>query len=220
VETIGPILAVGAVLALIVGVVMLNFRIERKRTEAMAAACQAMGYTFEEKGDVEALRTFGDLPVFDHGHSKTARNVMTGTVANHPVKLFDYRYTTGSGKNSHTYRQTVALFPGGAQGLPDFALAPENFFHKIGGFFGYQDIDFEASPDFSSHYLLRGSDEMAIRTAFSADALSFFAQQRGWNVEVRSAHAGVYRSGKQCKPEEAPAYLAEALNVVRAVVRG
>jgi len=33
---------------------------------------------------------------------------------------------------------------------------------------------------------------------------------------VRSGHAGVYRSGKQCKPEEAPAYLAEALNVLRA----
>jgi methylphosphotriester-DNA--protein-cysteine methyltransferase len=36
---------------------------------------------------------------------------------------------------------------------------------------------------------------------------------------VRSAHAGIYRSCKQCKPEEAPAYLAEALNVLRAVTR-
>ena len=212
-----PILIVVAIVAGFGGLIYWAVQQEKKRAEAMATACQAMGYTFEEKGDVDALKTFGDLPVFSHGHSKTARNVMTGTVADHSVRLFDYRYTTGSGKNSHTFRQTVALFPGGAQGLPDFALAPEYFFHKIGGFFGYQDIDFEASPDFSSHYLLRGPDEMAIRTAFSADALSFFAQQRGWNVEVRSGHAGIYRSGKQCKPEEAPAYLAETLNVLRAV---
>jgi len=214
---VSPILIVVAIVAGFGGLIYWAAQQEKKRTEAMAAACQAMGYTFEEKGDVEALRTFGDLPVFGHGHSKTARNVMTGTVADHSLKLFDYRYTTGGGKDSHTFQQTVALFPGGAQGLPDFALAPENFFHKIGGFFGYQDIDFEASPDFSSHYLLRGSDEMAIRTAFSADALSFFAQQRGWNVEVRSAHAGIYRSGKRCKPEEAPAYLAEALRVLLAL---
>lgn len=145
--------------------------------------------------------------------------MMTGRVADREVTFFDYRYTTGSGKNSHTWHQSVALFPGGAPGLPDFALAPENFFHKIGQVFGYQDVDFDASPEFSSHYLLRGPDETAIRSSFSADALAFLAEQRGWNVEVRSGHIGIYRSSRRCKPEEAPAYLAESLNVLRAVTR-
>ena len=218
-ETLGPILAVVAVLALIAGIVVLSYRIERKRTEALAAACQGMGLTFEPEGDLEALRAQGDLPLYNHGHSKKLKNVMSGQVRDRDVRIFDYQYTTGGGKNSHTWKQTVALFPRAGERLPELLLAPENLFHKIGQVFGYQDIDFDTSPDFSSHYLLRGPDEMAIRTAFSADALSFFAQQRGWNVEVRSAHAGIYRSGKQCKPEEAPAYLAEALNVLRAVTR-
>lgn len=204
---------------LVGGIIYLAYMAEKKRAEAMQVACQAMGFAFEEKGDLGVLRTYGDLPIFDHGHSKQARNVMTGRVADREVKFFDYRYTTGSGKNSHTWRQSVALFPGGAPGLPDFALAPESFFHKIGQVFGYQDIDFDASPEFSSHYLLRGPDETAIRSSFSADALAFLAEQRGWNVEVRSGHIGIYRSSRRCKPEEAPAYLAESLNVLRAVTR-
>ena len=190
---------------------------EKKRTEAMTAACQAMGFAFEQLGDVQALRTFGDLPVFDRGHSRKARNVMSGRTADRQVKLFDYAYTTGSGKNSHTHNQTVALFPDGASGLPDFELAPEHIFHKLGQVFGYQDIDFETSPEFSSRYLLRGTDEAAVRAAFAADTLAFFSQEQGWHVEVRNGHAGVYRADKRCKPEEAPAFLADALRVLLAI---
>ena len=55
---------------------------------------------------------------------------------------FDYRYTTGSGKNSHTYRQTVVFFRSPEVDLPQFELKPQSFLHGIGKLFGYQDIDF------------------------------------------------------------------------------
>ena len=205
------------VVALVGGLIYVIQMMQKRRTEAMQLACQAMGFAFEEKGDLDRLRGFGDLPLFDRGHSKYARNVMTGRTADREVLLFDYRYTTGGGKSSHTWAQTVALFPNGAAGLPDLDLAPENFLHKIGQAFGYQDIDFDHSPDFSDHYLLRGNDEMAIRTAFTADALSFLGQQHGWHVEIRAGHVAVYRSGRECKPPEAPAYLADTLRVLMAL---
>jgi len=220
VETLGPILAVVAVLALIAGIVMLSYRIERKRTEALAAACQGMGLTFEPEGDLEALRAQGDLPLFNHGHSKKLKNVISGQVRDRDLRLFDYQYTTGGGKNSHTWKQTVALFPRAGERLPELLLAPENLFHKIGQVFGYQDIDFDTSPDFSSHYLLRGPDEMAIRSAMSADALAFFGQHQGWHVEVKDRTVGIYRAGKRCQPEDAPTYLAEVQDVLRVLVNG
>ena len=213
----GEVLIVLAMVALFGGIWYFAVQMERKRSEAMLATCQAMGFAFEEKGDVDSLRALGDLPVFNHGHSKRARNVMSGRTADQEVKLLDYQYTTGSGKNSHTHSQTVALFPGAGQGLPDLSLSPENFLHKIGEVFGYQDIDFDSSPEFSAVYLLRGPDEQAIRTAFTPDIQGFFAQQPGWHVEVRGGSVGIYRSSKRCKPEEAPALLAEALGVLRAV---
>jgi hypothetical protein len=220
VQNLIPFVAIAAILALVGGIFVVSSQMEKQRTEALTAAAQAMGFRFEPVGDLDVMKGFGDLPLYGHGHSKQVRNVMTGKAGERDLTLFDYRYTTGGGKNSHTWRQTVALFPQGAAGLPDFLLAPENILHKIGQMFGYQDIDFDSSPDFSSHYLLRGADEMAIRSAFGAAALAYFGQERGWHVEVTGGCIGVYRSGKKCKPEELAAFRDESLTVLRALGRG
>jgi hypothetical protein len=214
-----PILLIVGTLALVGGIFVFTMQLEKQRTEALAAASQAMGFTYEPDGDLETMKGFGDLPLYGRGHSKRVKNVMSGRTGDHDVKLFDYRYTTGGGKSSHTWNQTVALFPQGGEGLPDLLLAPENVFHKIGAVFGYQDIDFDSSPDFSSHYLLRGPDEMAIRSAFSADALAFFGQRQGWHVEVAAGTVGIYRSDKRCKPENLRTLLDEAQGVLRALAR-
>jgi hypothetical protein len=219
VEFLIPVVAVAGVLALIGGIIAVSSRMEQQRTEALAAASQTMGFAFEPDGDLEVLKGFGDLPLYGRGHSKKVKNVMTGQAGDRDVKLFDYKYTTGGGKDSHTWSQTVALFPKAGEGLPDLLLAPEYVFHKIGAAFGYQDIDFDTSPDFSSHYLLRGPDEMAIRSAFSADALNFFGQQRGWHVEVASGNVGVYRSGKRCKPDDLRTFLEGTQSVLRVLAR-
>ncbi len=219
-ETLVPFIAVAGVLALIVVIFVVSKGLEEHRTEALASASQTMGFTFEPEGDLEVMRGLGDLPLYGHGHSKKVKNVMTGQAGEHDLKLFDYRYTTGGGKNSHTFAQTVALFPQGGQGLPAFLLAPENIFHKIGQVFGYQDIDFDSSPEFSSHYLLRGPDEMAIRSAFGAAALGYFAQQPGWHVESVGGTVCVYRSDKKCKPEDLRTFLEQTQAVLRALGRG
>jgi hypothetical protein len=220
VQNLIPFVAIAAILALIGGIVVVNSQMEKQRIEALAAAAQAMGFAFEPVGDLEVVKGFGDLPLYNRGHSKRVSNVMSGKAGERDLKLFDYRYTTGGGKNSHTWHQTVAVLPQGAQGVPDFLLAPENILHKIGQMFGYQDIDFDSSPDFSSHYLLRGPDEMAIRSAFGAAALAYFGQERGWHVDVAGGNIGVYRSGKRCKPEELAAFRDQVSGVLRAVARG
>jgi hypothetical protein len=219
VESLVPALVIAAVLVLVGGLIAVGIRMEKKRTEALEQACRMMGFTFQPDVDLELLKGFGDLPLYAHGHSRRARNLMTGRAGGRDVRLVDYQYTTGSGKNSHTWSQTVALFPEAGEGLPDLLLAPETVFHKIGSAFGYQDIDFESSPDFSSHYLLRGPDEMAIRSAFSVDALHFFGTNRGWHIEVRGGNVGVYRSGTRCKPEELRTFLEETQAALRALVR-
>ena len=214
-----PFVIILAAVGLVGTLFALNAKQERERTEQLGQLALTMGFTFEPALDLEVLKGFGDLPVYGHGHSKKVSNVMTGQAGERDVKLFDYRYTTGSGKNSHTWNQSVALFPRAGEGLPDLLLAPENIFHKIGAVFGYQDIDFDTSPDFSSHYLLRGPDETAIRSVFSADALTFFAAQRGWHVEIAAGNLGIYRADKRCKPEEVRSFLEEVQSVLRVLAR-
>ena len=198
----------------VVALIVRASRAEKKRTEAMAYASQTIGLVFEPEGDLELLRATADFPLFHHGTGRKVRNLARGRVQDAEISLFDYQYTVSSGEHAQTIRQTVALFP--ARGLPDFVLAPENVFHRIGQLFGYQDIDFEQSPEFSSHYLLRGADETAIRAAFGADRLAFLGGEPGWTVESRSGHLAVYRLGKRRKPEELHDFLMHAERVWQA----
>ncbi len=213
------VLVVLAGLAVVIPLFLILRRIERARTEAIQQAGTTLGFTFEPTASEEQIKSLVNLPVFNRGHTRRAYNVLAGRPDGQDVKIFDYRYTTGSGKQSHTWNQTIAVYPGVARSLPDFVLAPERVFHKIGQAFGYQDIDFESNPAFSSRYLLRGANEAAIRSAFGADTLAFFELQPGWTVEVQAGNVGLYRAGKRCKPEDLATFLEQARAVVRALTR-
>jgi hypothetical protein len=213
------VLVVLAGLAVFVLVIVLLKRAERARTEALQQAAATLGLAFERTTDLEQIRALADLAVFGRGHTRCAYNALSGRSGNDDVKIFDYRYTTGGGKESHTWNQTIALYPGGGRALPDFMLGPENVFHKIGQAFGYQDIDFESNPGFSSRYLLRGRDEAAIRTAFGIDTLTFLEQHLGWTVEVKAGNVGIYRAGKRCKPDDLPTFLEDSRAVLRMLTR-
>ena len=213
-----PIIA--GVLAVVGAAIYATQKAEQKRAAALADVALRLGFAYLAQIPEEQLAALGDFHLFKHGHSRRARSVMRGKSGDAEVVLMDYQYTTGGGKDSHTFRQTVAIYPGVARALPEFTLAPENVLAKIGQLFGYQDIDFEASEEFSKHYLLRGPDEAAIRAAFGAEALGFFAQSRGWSVESCGGALAVYRGGKRCKPEELQPYVAEVDAVRRALARG
>jgi hypothetical protein len=209
----GGLLVVG-VIGLIGGVIYLGWMQEKKRREAMQAAAMALGFTYSQDAGWDEF--FG-LPLFERGRSKRGSNVLTGQTAGNPVTLMDYQYTVGSGKNSQTYRQTVALFPSAGQGLPDFELSPENFLHKIGQVFGYQDLDFEDDPEFSKRFLLRGQDEARIRGVFTASVRAACANFTDWTVQARGGKVAVFRSNTRCDPAEIPSFLANGLRIVSAL---
>src|SRR5512144_2231352 len=168
------ILIAVAIVAVIVGVLVAVTRAEKARTDRLQDLSATLGFSFEREGNLERLKALADVPLFNRGHSKRVKNVLTGRSGEIDVSAFDYRYTVGHGKQAHTSNQTVALFWGVGRTLPDFQMAPENFFFdKLSKILGHQDIDFDSSPEFSSCYTLRGPDETAIRSAFTAEAQSY-----------------------------------------------
>ena len=63
-------------------------------------------------------------------------------------------------------------------------MVPEKWYHRVGTYFGMQDIDFVEYPAFSQNYLLRGDDEDYIRHHFNHPALvSFFDNQGFYRLE-------------------------------------
>ncbi len=49
-----------------------------------------------------------------------------------PFTAFEYRYTTGGGKSSHTHRVVVLLWEPPEPPLPEFCLTPEGFWDRVG----------------------------------------------------------------------------------------
>lgn len=215
-----PVIAVsfvGIIIVLVIVLLVAQRRRERERTEALRRVAETAGLTFEPRGELESLRSRGDLQLFAHGHSKRATNVMTGRLDDQEVIVFDYRFTTGSGKHQHTTTETIVMLPGANHALPDLRMAPESPLTKVWEAFGYQDIDIDSSPEFSRQYVLKGANEEAIRTALYPKATSYFGEHAGWTVEIRSGTIAVYRGARRPKAEDMRPFIDEALAAARSL---
>jgi hypothetical protein len=204
---IGGIILV-AVLAIVIATVM-----EKRRREGLRQVAGQLGLDFQETLAEPPGSGLARLHLFNVGHTRRAKNALSGRYGNADVVLFDYQYTTGHGKNRHTHRQTVAAFHLPKVRLPLFTLCPESVFHKIGSALGYQDIDFDRFPSFSSSYLLRGESEPAIRELFTDNRVMFFENRRGLSVEGGDDWLIVYRSRRRVRPQQVSAFLDETFEV-------
>ena len=139
-------LIIGGVILLIGVIIFFSHVYEKKRTEAMRAIADELSLSFHLEGDAVVEQTCQKLHLFDQGRGRKFRNMMTGNANNVSMAIFNYQYTTGSGKHQHTHSQTVIFFQSPELSLPEFEIRPEHMFHKIGKVFGYKDINFDSHP--------------------------------------------------------------------------
>jgi hypothetical protein len=202
-----PIVFFLFIIGLIVGIYVYTSKKEKERTLAMQQVAQQMGWGFMPVVQPGMIPYTGYFNIFNNGHSRQTKNMVYGEINGVKAAVFDYRYTVGHGRNSHTYNQTVLYFETPRLQLPMFTLSPENFMHKFITALGYQDIDFASHPEFSKKYLLRGQDEMAIRNAFTPQVMNFYEANQGWSTEGGGGQLFVYRLGHRLQPFEIGQYM-------------
>jgi hypothetical protein len=196
------------------GIVAIRYHQEKQRTEQMQAVAERLDFSFSPETAPDLLGELGHLDLFSKGRSRKIRNMLRREIHDIQVTLFDYRYTTGSGKHSHTHDQTVVLFETDRLRLPFFVLRPEGFFHKLAGAFGYQDIDFEAHPVFSEIYLLRGYDETGIRALFREEALCYYTRHENLCTEGDRQKLVFYRANRRVDPGWMEDFLEQGMDVL------
>ncbi len=194
---------------------------EKRRIEELASWAATRGFTIEA-GSRPARETglppeVLALPVFSRGRAQKTRNLIRGRGAEGVELVFDYRYTTQSGKHSATLEQTIAAFEFSGAGLPAFEMRPEGLFARIGQAFGHPDVDFDSSPEFSRHYQLRGQDPAAVRRLFERQAVAHLAPTTGWSVEGHGSWMLVFQDSRRQKPEELTVFLDHARIVARSI---
>jgi len=216
-----PALPGAIVLLIIAGLIPLAFiglRVVRQRTKKMGQIADAMGFAFMPNLTPSSVRAVAPFRLFKLGHSQKAYNAMQGRVGDRDLMLFEYSYTTGSGKSQHTTQLTAVVLFDGAAGAPDFQLAPKTFIDKVVGLFSHNSVEIEDAGEFSRRCKLIGPDAAALRETFRPELVQHLGKDGRWFIEVAGGQMLAYRQIR-LTPEKCPGLVTDALEV-RDLLRG
>lgn len=107
-------------------------------------------------------------------------NFMTKDTDRGKTYLFDGAFKRGSNRS---YYRTALVVIDERLDFPECTLVPEDVskkFHKLLGLFGldHKDINVEFDPEFSSSFIIRGSDEYGVREILNTGVCRWFVSQR------------------------------------------
>ena len=212
-------LYVVGIILLFSAIILLQTYLSYRQTKAVEAIAPQLNLAFVGNGHQQIPGIVQSLNLFSRGRSRRVRNVLRGRRNGMDVFVFDYFYTTGSRKHKRTHSYTLAVVQVDGLTVPAFSLVPKTLWHTIGGWFGYQDINFEGYPLFSKQYLLRGSDEVSIRQLFNHHVFSFYTSKHSTCSEGIGNTLIYYRTGGKCHPQGWASLLAQAQDVARLLGR-
>ena len=201
-------------LVTVAGMIPLFLYLERRRREAYKEFCMMRGFTFERSRH-SSPQPYAAVPLFAKGQSRRWGYTIGGRWNGRAFTAFEYRYSTGGGKNRHTETVSVMQWDGDDVALPRFCCTPEGFWDRLAQRFGRQDFDFPEDPAFSDAYQLQGDDEAAVRGAFTAEVRRHLLANPHQYVAGAGHELFWWRPGRLPKPDDLDALLAEGDGVRR-----
>ncbi|MAA80535.1 MAG: hypothetical protein CL916_14870 [Deltaproteobacteria bacterium] len=145
-------------------------RIAKKRAADILAIAQEKGYSYQsdDKNDEKMYMQYSFFRLFTSGRNRKASNIISFQEGNKTITFFDYRYTTGSGKNKSTHLSTNIIIHQQNLHFPHFFIRRQvAVFDFLGKMFGGQDINYDEDEEFSKAFVLQGQDEEQTRKCFS-----------------------------------------------------
>ena len=168
----------------IAGAVFAHFAAKERR-EAFARLARQLGLRFSPEKDYGLADQLAFLDRLDRGSNRYAYNIMAGEYQGQRVRVFDYHYKTGSGKNTkHHYFSFFVLELNGY--FPELIIAPEGFMSKVAQAFGYDDIDFE-SHEFSRQFCVRSADKKFAYDFCHGKMMEYLLANRDLSVEIEGS---------------------------------
>jgi hypothetical protein len=193
------------------------FQSKRRREAWMAAALELdLRYQREDPGLITRHSTF---KLFSLGHSKRARNVLSGSVHGGQVSLADYQYVTGHGKQRTVHSQTLCILTSPRLALPHFFLRRQRaVWDLLGKLFGGQDLNFDEDPAFSKAFVLQGADEAAVRAKFQPGLRMSLMRYEGKSFQLEGrGDTLLFHEGRHQDPAKAREVLERALELLNAL---
>ncbi len=209
------ILVWAAIIAGVIGFMVYSIAKERKRREEISKFAAGLGLTAYPMLSAADQALFDRFGFSQKGHSRKPSNVILADSGDLRMLLFDYSYATGGGKSRRTHQQTVAVASSGSIAAPDFQVYPEGAFQWLSELFGGKDIDFNDDPEFSRTFVLKGSDEVAIREYFTPIRRRAVMELGKIHLEAHNEHFMLTRPGMRLPIEQLPALMEQMLKLNR-----
>jgi len=140
----------------------------------------SMMYSASDYLSAGLLARFQGFQPFGIGHSLSVKNLLVGTRNGVDWYLFDYYYTTGSGKSQqrHHYAIVAGRVP---YAFPQLTLKPEDFFTRVGEHLGLHELKFELD-EFNRRYFVTCNDEKRAYDILCPQTIEYLMRQptRWW----------------------------------------
>ncbi len=189
-----------AILVVAIGIAaaIYGFLASERRRKELHAFAESCGLSFSgHPGPVhERYRSFTPL---SNGHSRKSSNLIHGERNGVRWEMFDFRYTTGSGKNQQTHNVGVVIgqVP---LGLPRLRMRPEGIFDKLAAAVGFDDINFE-SHEFSRRYHVNCSDRKMAYDLLHPQMIEYLLTLPRYDWQFAGPVVLIGKSGRY-KPQE------------------
>ncbi len=174
-----------------------------KRKEALSAWARQLSLSFSPEKRRDFDDRFPEFACLRHGSNRYAHNIASGLFEGRHVLAFDYHYTTTStdskGRRTTTHHHFSAVILRANIPLQPLVIRPENFFHSIGAFFGFDDIDFE-SAEFSRRFHVSAPNRRWAYDVLHARAMEYLLQQPRYTIEFDPQQVLIIQSGKRWDP--------------------
>lgn len=184
-----PLIIVVIVLLAVVGI-GLAFYFDHKRKQMWRDLAARYGLRYDA-GDPLDLVSRYSFALFSQGSSKRVSNTLHGSTDGMDVALFDYRYTTGSGKNRRTHYWSALMVRLPCRG--ELQIRPENFFDRIAAVFGWDDYDFEYER-FNRAFKVTGPSKKFAYDVCTPDMMEFLLQETSHCWEIQGDRLLLYSS--------------------------
>lgn len=164
---------------------------------------------------------YRDFPIQTGGKIQYEENVLSKYTELGKIEVSDITLTEGALQAQSDTQITVIQVSETSINIPDFALEPEGLWSKFSELVNGKDIDFNAFPEFSKKYYLRGDHEEAIRKFFNESVIHFLEVQEEMHIECHKHKLLFYKKRDVLNPSEikhAIAYVEDLLNMVNETV--
>lgn len=182
----------------------------KKRREDLRRVAAELGLRYTSDPDPLHDDEYAHFEIFRRGSKQRAYNTLAGAVellgSACTLKAGDFTYTTTStdskGRESetkHHFSYLIVHLP--YETMPDLLIRREGIFDKIGGVFGFDDIDFESGA-FSRKYFVRSPNRKFAYDVCHQRMQEFLLDTSPSCVDIERSRMCVTRGGRVWKPEE------------------